>query len=73
VLVPLTPSLYVPGKLTETGVGGRVVVDVGTGFFAEKVGCCCGRDRGFAGVKGIWWADLRVGVGTGAGEAVLYG
>lgn len=37
VLVPLTGSLYVPGRLVEEG--GLVLVDVGTGFYVEKV-CC---------------------------------
>lgn len=34
ILVPLTPSLYVPGQLASTDV---VLVDVGTGFYVEKV------------------------------------
>lgn len=34
ILVPLTPSLYVPGKLASTKT---VLVDVGTGFYVEKV------------------------------------
>jgi prefoldin alpha subunit len=33
ILVPLTASLYVPGKLDDTE---KVLVDVGTGFFVEK-------------------------------------
>ena len=33
ILVPLTPSLYVPGTLASTST---VLVDVGTGFFVEK-------------------------------------
>ncbi|KAM0794618.1 Prefoldin subunit-domain-containing protein [Usnea florida] len=33
ILVPLTPSLYVPGKLASTDV---VLVDIGTGFYVEK-------------------------------------
>ncbi|KAL2043325.1 hypothetical protein N7G274_003631 [Stereocaulon virgatum] len=33
ILVPLTPSLYVPGKLASTDT---VLVDVGTGFYVEK-------------------------------------
>ncbi|KAI9669933.1 MAG: subunit of tubulin prefoldin [Alyxoria varia] len=33
VLVPLTTSLYVPGKLASRE---KVVVDVGTGFYVEK-------------------------------------
>ncbi|PQE25543.1 prefoldin subunit protein [Rutstroemia sp. NJR-2017a BBW] len=34
VEVPLTTSLYVPGKLADTE---NVIVDVGTGFYVEKV------------------------------------
>ncbi|KAL8919668.1 MAG: hypothetical protein Q9172_004890 [Xanthocarpia lactea] len=34
ILVPLTPSLYVPGKLASTET---VLVDIGTGFYVEKV------------------------------------
>ncbi|PQE24580.1 prefoldin subunit protein [Rutstroemia sp. NJR-2017a WRK4] len=33
VEVPLTTSLYVPGKLADTE---NVIVDVGTGFYVEK-------------------------------------
>lgn len=33
ILVPLTSSLYVPGKLANADT---VIVDVGTGFFVEK-------------------------------------
>ncbi|KAI9735283.1 MAG: subunit of tubulin prefoldin [Cirrosporium novae-zelandiae] len=33
ILVPLTTSLYVPGRLADRE---KVVVDVGTGFFVEK-------------------------------------
>ncbi|KAF8867264.1 Prefoldin alpha subunit [Acephala macrosclerotiorum] len=33
ILVPLTASLYVPGKLADTE---HVIVDVGTGFYVEK-------------------------------------
>ena len=33
VLVPLTGSMYVPGKLTNPG---KVVVDIGTGYYVEK-------------------------------------
>lgn len=36
ILVPLTSSLYVKGRLTERG---NVLVDVGTGFYVEKVRC----------------------------------
>ena len=34
ILVPLTTSLYVPGKLADRK---KVIVDVGTGFYVEKV------------------------------------
>ncbi|KAI8976339.1 Prefoldin-domain-containing protein [Trametes punicea] len=33
ILVPLTNSLYVPGKLQETD---HVIVDVGTGYYVKK-------------------------------------
>ncbi|EJD34495.1 prefoldin subunit 5 [Auricularia subglabra TFB-10046 SS5] len=33
ILVPLTNSLYVPGKLAD---GEHVLIDVGTGFFVKK-------------------------------------
>ncbi|EON61361.1 hypothetical protein W97_00575 [Coniosporium apollinis CBS 100218] len=33
ILVPLTPSLYVPGRLMDVST---VLVDVGTGFYVEK-------------------------------------
>ncbi len=35
ILVPLTSSLYVPGTLADAD---NVIVDVGTGFYVEKVG-----------------------------------
>ncbi|KAG6856208.1 hypothetical protein H0H87_006604 [Tephrocybe sp. NHM501043] len=34
ILVPLTNSLYVPGKLSDPD---RVIVDVGTGYYVEKM------------------------------------
>jgi hypothetical protein len=33
ILVPLTQSLYVPGKISDVG---RVLIDVGTGYYVEK-------------------------------------
>ncbi|KAG5192951.1 Prefoldin subunit-domain-containing protein [Tribonema minus] len=33
ILVPLTQSLYVPGKVIE---GDKFLVDIGTGYYAEK-------------------------------------
>jgi prefoldin alpha subunit len=35
ILVPLTSSLYVKGRLTDRE---KVLVDVGTGYYVEKVG-----------------------------------
>lgn len=32
ILVPLTGSMYVPGKLVDTE---KVLIDIGTGYFAE--------------------------------------
>jgi len=32
-MVPLTPSLYVPGTVADTE---KVLVDIGTGYFVEK-------------------------------------
>jgi len=34
LLVPLTTSLYVPGRLASSE---KVIVDVGTGYYVEKV------------------------------------
>lgn len=34
ILVPLTSSLYVPGKLADVQ---KVIVDIGTGYYVEKV------------------------------------
>ncbi|XP_014213801.1 prefoldin subunit 5 [Copidosoma floridanum] len=33
ILVPLTGSMYVPGKLTDTE---KVLIDVGTGYYTEQ-------------------------------------
>ena len=33
IMVPLTASLYVPGRVTDTE---KVLVDIGTGYFVEK-------------------------------------
>lgn len=33
IMVPLTSSIYVPGRLTDTKM---VLIDIGTGFFVEK-------------------------------------
>ena len=35
ILVPLTSSLYVPGTLKNAG---KVLVDIGTGYYIEMVG-----------------------------------
>ena len=34
ILIPLTSSLYVPGRIKDTE---NVIVDVGTGYYVEKV------------------------------------
>lgn len=34
ILIPLTSSLYIPGRIKDTE---NVLVDVGTGYFVEKV------------------------------------
>lgn len=34
ILVPLTGSLYVPGKLQDVE---NVIIDVGTGYYVQKV------------------------------------
>lgn len=39
ILIPLTNSLYVKGKVADRE---KVIVDVGTGFYVEKVGCAYG-------------------------------
>ncbi|GLV41120.1 Prefoldin 5 [Carabus blaptoides fortunei] len=33
ILVPLTGSVYVPGKLADSS---KVIIDIGTGYYAEK-------------------------------------
>lgn len=33
IMVPITSSIYVPGKLQDTS---KVLIDIGTGFFIEK-------------------------------------
>jgi prefoldin alpha subunit len=38
ILVPLTSSLYVPGTLKYAG---KVLVDIGTGYYVEKVQVDC--------------------------------
>ena len=65
ILVPLTSSLYVPGKLQ--GVE-NVIVDVGTGYYVQKVRGCvillkCGT------IHTVTTAPLD----TGAGGEVLRG
>jgi prefoldin alpha subunit len=43
ILVPLTSSLYVKGKLADRE---KVIVDVGTGFYVEKVKYSLKRSKG---------------------------
>lgn len=50
ILVPLTSSLYVKGRLTDRE---KVLVDVGTGFYVEKV---CGGGAIFSDVGGRSWS-----------------
>lgn len=50
ILVPLTSSLYVKGRLTDRE---KVLVDVGTGFYVEKV---CGSGAIFSDVGGRNWS-----------------
>lgn len=50
ILVPLTSSLYVKGRLTDRE---KVLVDVGTGFYVEKV---CGGGAIFNDVGGGNWS-----------------
>ena len=65
VLVPLTSSLYVPGKLQDVE---NVIIDVGTGYYVQKVRGCvilltCGT------IHAVAPAPLD----TGAGSEVLRG
>lgn len=50
ILVPLTSSLYVPGRLADRE---KVVVDVGTGFYVEKVRCIYLLNGGLEGSEGM--------------------
>lgn len=59
ILVPLTSSLYVKGSLADRE---KVLVDVGTGFYVEKVGYA------FLVLVGVlrlvlicFWVDYRKG------------
>lgn len=52
ILVPLTSSLYVKGRLTDRE---KVLVDVGTGFYVEKV--CCGEILLWSANEWFDWAD----------------
>lgn len=47
ILVPLTTSLYVKGKMADRE---KVIVDVGTGFYVEKVRFCL---IGYTGERGM--------------------
>lgn len=51
ILVPLTSSLYVKGRLADRE---KVLVDVGTGFYVEKVGSFWG--------WGLWCWVVCLGV-----------
>lgn len=53
ILVPLTNSLYVPGKLSDTE---NVIVDVGTGYYVKKV-CAVFY---FCNFSNIWYRAERM-------------
>jgi len=63
ILVPLTNSLYVRGALTQPD---RVLVDIGTGFYVEKVTersrvsqpLVYGPGRFYAALHGIYRAEV---------------
>ena len=51
ILVPLSSSLYVPGKLSDPE---NVIVDIGTGYYVKKVRiryCSCTR---------LWRDDINI-------------
>lgn len=50
VLVPLTSSLYVPGKLGDVS---HVVVDVGTGYYVKKVSAGLGASTRLLGRRPV--------------------
>lgn len=56
ILVPLTSSLYVKGRLTDRE---KVLVDVGTGFYVEKVCLSWTRDSGIRTLSYLLGADGR--------------
>lgn len=56
ILIPLTSSLYVPGRLKDAE---NVIVDVGTGYFVEKVRTARRRKGELLGGKGA--APPRLG------------
>lgn len=49
ILIPLTSSLYVPGRLTDVE---NVVIDVGTGYYVKKVSLSMFRSL-WAGAYGV--------------------
>lgn len=44
ILVPLTSSLYVPGKIRDPE---HVVIDIGTGYYVKKVGVFVDTDAAY--------------------------
>lgn len=52
ILVPLTSSLYVKGRLTDRE---KVLVDVGTGFYVEKVWVTIDNNGGSNTAKANGW------------------
>jgi hypothetical protein len=65
VLVPLTSSLYVPGKLRDVE---NVIIDVGTGYYVQKV-----RGRAILLTCGTIHTVPTAALDTGAGGEVLRG
>jgi len=57
MLVPLTDSLYVPGKLADAS---HVLVDIGTGYYVSKT---LGQAQAFLDKKvrkqSRWWWGFR--------------
>ena len=64
ILVPLTSSLYVPGKLRDME---NVIIEVGTGYYVQKVRACFLVRRGLCMHTGVAIID------SGSGREALRG
>lgn len=62
ILVPLTSSLYVKGRMTDRE---KVLVDVGTGFYVEKVRVVGLEMDSWDGVKVLTNISLDTDIGEG--------